>query len=93
MPTSRVFFRFDRGRGVGIELQDISVVTGSEFVSKRRIEDSGTCGRVSIWQIELLPTVEADLVCAVFDREHATHVPVPAAKEELNNLQKQFHTS
>ena len=86
MPTNLVLFRFDRGRGVGIELQDISVVTGSEFVSKRRIEDSGTCGRVSIWQIELLPTVEADLVCAVFDREHATQVSVPAAKEELKNL-------
>jgi hypothetical protein len=50
------------------------------------MEDSGTCKCVSIWQIELLPTVEADLVCAVFDREHATHVPVTAAKQELKNL-------
>ena len=46
-----------------------------------------------IWQIELLPTVEADLVCAVFDREHAAEVPVPATKEKVNNLQKQSHTS
>jgi hypothetical protein len=44
------------------------------------------CGSVSIWQIELLPTVEADLVCTAFDREHATQVPVTAAKEELKNL-------
>ena len=51
------------------------------------------CGSVSIWQIELLPTVEADLVCAVFDREHAAQVPVPATKEEVNNLEKQSHTS
>jgi hypothetical protein len=51
------------------------------------------CGSVSIWQIELLPTVEADLVCAVFDREHAAQVPVPAAKEKVNNLEKQSHTS
>jgi hypothetical protein len=41
---------------------------------------------VRIRQVEFLPTVEADLVCAVFDREHATQVPVPAAKEKLKNL-------
>jgi hypothetical protein len=29
----------------------------------------------------------------VFDREHTTQVPVTAAKEKVNNLQKQSHTS
>jgi hypothetical protein len=37
MPTNLVLFRFDRGRGVGIELQDISVVTGSEFISTTQV--------------------------------------------------------
>jgi len=51
------------------------------------------CGSVSIWQIELLPTVEADLVCAVFDREHTAEVTVPAAKGKLENPKQWFHQS
>ena len=51
------------------------------------------CGSVSIWQIELLPTVEADLVCAVFDGEHSTLMTMAAAKEKLENPKKRFHRS
>jgi hypothetical protein len=29
----------------------------------------------------------------MFDREHAAQVPMPAAKEKVNNLEKQSHTS
>ncbi len=46
-----------------------------------------------IRQVEFPSTVKADFVRAVFDREHATEVTVPAAKEELKDPKQQFHTS
>jgi len=43
-------------------------------------------------QIEFPSTVEADLVCAVFNGEGAAEVTVPAAEDELEN-RRQFHKS
>jgi hypothetical protein len=40
---------------------------------------------VCIWQVEFPTTVEADFVRAMFDREHTTDVPVPAAEGKLEN--------
>jgi len=40
-------------------------------------------GRIRVGQIEFPPTVEADPVGAIFDREDAAQVPVPAADEKL----------
>jgi len=34
-------------------------------------------------QVEFPPTIEADLVSAVFDREHTAEMTVPAPNEEL----------
>ena len=47
---------------------------------------------MGVRQVEFPSTVEADLVCAVFDGEDAAEVTVPAAKDELKNRQ-QFHKS
>jgi hypothetical protein len=41
-------------------------------------------------QIKFLSTVEADLICALFNGEGAAEVTVPAAKDELEN-RRQFH--
>ena len=38
-----------------------------------------------VGQLEFPSTVEADPVCAVFDREHTAEVTVPAAKGKLEN--------
>jgi hypothetical protein len=67
-------------------------VDQNPFLSGRS-RDSGTFRRVSIWQIELLPTVEADVVCTAFDGEHPTLMTVSAAKEKLENPKKAFHKS
>ena len=41
--------------------------------------------RGSVRQVEFSSTVEANFVRALFDREHAAEVSVPAAKDELEN--------
>jgi hypothetical protein len=40
---------------------------------------------ISVRQLEFPSTVEADLVGAAFDREHAAEMSVPAAEYELEN--------
>jgi hypothetical protein len=40
---------------------------------------------VSVRQVEFSSTVEANPVCAVFDREHTAEVTVPAAKNKLES--------
>jgi len=47
----------------------------------------------SIRQIEFPPTVEADLVCAVFDREYSANMTVAAAENKLEDSEEQFHKS
>lgn len=47
----------------------------------------------SIRQVELPPAVEANPVCAVFNREHAAQVTVPAPKNKLEDTQDQLHKS
>jgi len=47
----------------------------------------------SIRQIEFPPTVEADLVCAVFDREYSANMTVAAAENKLEDTDEQFHKS
>ena len=47
----------------------------------------GPSWRMRVRQVEFPSTVEADLVGAVFDREHAAQVTVPAAKDKLENTQ------
>jgi hypothetical protein len=44
-------------------------------------------------QIEFASTVEANLVRAVFDREHAAEVTMPAAKNKLEDTQEKVHKS
>jgi hypothetical protein len=46
---------------------------------------SGPYGHVRIRQVEFPTTVEADLIRAMFDREHTADVPVPAAEGKLEN--------
>ena len=36
-----------------------------------------------VWQVEFPSTVEANFVGAMFDREHATEMTVPAAENKL----------
>ena len=50
-------------------------------------------GHMSMRQVEFPSTVEADLVRAVFDREHTAEVTVPAAKNKLEDAQQEFHKS
>lgn len=47
----------------------------------------------SVRQVELPSAVEADLVRAVFDCEHAAEVSVPAAKDKLEKGLQRFHIS
>jgi hypothetical protein len=44
-----------------------------------------------IWQIEFPSTVETYPVGAVFDREDAAHVPMPAADRKLDNPTQRIH--
>jgi len=44
--------------------------------------------RFRVGQIEFPAAVEANFIRAVFDREHAAEVTVPASKEELKDRKK-----
>jgi hypothetical protein len=44
--------------------------------------------RLRVGQIEFPATVKANFIRAVFDREHAAEVAVPAAKEKLKDSKK-----
>jgi len=44
-------------------------------------------------QVEFLSTIKADLVRAVFDRKYTADVTMPAAKNELIDIQQEFHKS
>ncbi len=44
-------------------------------------------------QIEFPSAVEADLIRAVFDREYPADMTVAAAKNKLEDSEKQFHKS
>jgi hypothetical protein len=50
-------------------------------------------GCVRIGQVEFASTVEADLICAVFDGEHTAQVTVSATENKLEHGQQQFHKS
>lgn len=54
---------------------------------------SGLRGHAGICQVKFPSTVEADLVCTVFDGEHPALMTMPAAKEKLGNPNKRFHKS
>jgi hypothetical protein len=54
---------------------------------------SGPYRHVRTRQIEFTSTVEANLVCAVFDGEHTAEVTVAASKHKLKNVQQEFHKS
>jgi hypothetical protein len=47
----------------------------------------------SVRQVEFSPAVEANLIRAVFDREHAAQVTVSAAENKLEHSQQEFHKS
>jgi hypothetical protein len=47
----------------------------------------------SVWQVELPSAVKADLVGAVFDREHTAEVMMPATKDKLEKGLQQCHKS
>jgi hypothetical protein len=53
----------------------------------------GPCLHRRVWQIEFPSAVEANPVCAVFNREHTAEVTVPAPKNKLEDTQDQFHKS
>jgi hypothetical protein len=44
-------------------------------------------------QIKFPSTVEANLVRAVFYREHTAEVTMPAAKNKLEDVQQELHKS
>lgn len=50
-------------------------------------------GRIGVRQIEFPSAVEANPVCAVFNREHTAEVAVAASKNELEDTQKHVHKS
>lgn len=56
-----------------------------------RIIGRPCCKRVG--QVEFPSAVEADLVRAVLNREHAAEVTVAASKHKLEKGLQQFHTS
>lgn len=57
----------------------------------RRSVGRSWCKRVR--QVEFSSAIEADAVGAVFNREHAAEVTVPATKNKLEDTQEQFHKS
>jgi len=46
-----------------------------------------------VWQVEFPSTVEAYPVCAIFDREDAAQVTMPAANDKLDNPTQRIHQS
>ena len=44
-------------------------------------------------QIEFPSTIEANFVCAVFDREYPADMTVAATENKLEDCEKQFHKS
>jgi hypothetical protein len=75
-----------RGRGA-LPVQD-----RDPFLSSRP-RATGSYRHVCMRQIEFPATVEANLVRAVFDREHTAEVTMPAAKNKLEDVQQEFHKS
>jgi hypothetical protein len=63
------------------------------FVVSGTIATAESFWCMNVWQLKFRSTVEADPVCAVFDREHPIEVTVPAAKNKPEDAQKQFHKS
>jgi hypothetical protein len=43
---------------------------------------------VRVRQIEFASTIEADFICAVFDRKDTAEMTMPAAEDELDNAQQ-----
>jgi len=68
----------DQRKGVSLRTSADPVLGGGSSVS-------GPYGHVCIGQVEFPTTVEADLIRAMFDREHTADVPVPAAEGKLEN--------
>jgi len=48
---------------------------------------------MNVGQIEFMSTIETDPVGTMFNREHATHVSVMAAKGKLEKPKQQVHRS
>src|SRR5579864_4452890 len=74
-----------RGRGGPVQVRD-------PFLSGRP-GARGPYGHMCMRQIEFLSAVEADLICAAFDREHTAEVAVPATENKLEHSQQEFHKS
>ena len=55
--------------------------------------DIESIGVIGIRQSEFVPTIEAHLVRAPFDSEHAAHMTVMTAKCELDDPMKRVHRS
>jgi ACT domain-containing protein len=56
-----------------------------------RSEIVGRSCSQSVRQVKFASTVEADLICSAFDREHTAKVTVPAAKDKFEKGLQQFH--
>jgi hypothetical protein len=48
---------------------------------------------LSVRQVKFPATVEANFIRAVFNREHAAEVTMPAPKDKLEDVHQEFHTS
>jgi hypothetical protein len=55
--------------------------------------DVGWSRSESIRQVEFPAAVEANLVRAMFDREHTTEMTVPTAENKLEHSQQHLHKS
>ncbi|MGC2329375.1 MAG: hypothetical protein WA604_21875 [Candidatus Sulfotelmatobacter sp.] len=87
---SKLRFRDRINTGVSARIAKLDHRAGVQRSIESRAIESHGCVRVR--QIEFPSTVEADLICAVFDCEHTAEVTVPAAKDELKN-RRQSHKS
>ena len=74
-------------QGTSFSVEAVSLFASSDPRS------GGLYGIACVWQVEFPSTVEAHLVCTVFDREHSTLMAMSAAKEKLENPKKRFHRS
>jgi hypothetical protein len=70
----------------------------SAYVMRRRLQtDARRRGKpfwlVRVGQVELAPTIKADLICTEFDRKHTADMSVAAAENKLEYAKEQFHKS
>ena len=70
----------------------------SAYVMRIRLKTDARRSSRSYWdlsakQVEFSSAVKADFVSAILNGEHTAEMMMPAAKEELEKTQKQFHKS